>query len=352
MRKWVLPAFVLLAFALRLPLVNSQAPARATQPIDLAALATHGIADLPDGFSEKVVATGITGATALAVAPDGRVFVCEQTGALRVVKDDKLLDKPFVNLVVDSSWERGLIGVTLDPDFPKKPYVYLVYVAPKPYPHHVVSRFTANGDVADPKSEVVLLEGDDQTKLGGGVPNGHQGGALHFGKDGTLFIGIGEQTAGLRQPRNSIPSRASVFADQSGSARSRRTTRFLHPATGKYRAIWKRWAWRNLRSLLCRASQARAGSSSTTLGRARWEEIDEGIAGANYGWPHAEGFGRKPQVPKIPMHAYDYMPWAARSPGAPRSTTLRSSSFPRNLLANFSSPTSWTTGCASSTRPD
>ena len=50
-----------------------------------------GPISLPPGFSSERVAAGITGATAMAVAPDGRVFVCEQTGALRVVKDGTLL---------------------------------------------------------------------------------------------------------------------------------------------------------------------------------------------------------------------------------------------------------------------
>src|SRR5947209_1553183 len=73
--------------------------------------------DVPDGFAQQPVAAGLTGATGMTVAPDGRVFVCEQTGALRVVKGDVLLPEPFVRLDVDSSWERGLLGVTLDPDF-------------------------------------------------------------------------------------------------------------------------------------------------------------------------------------------------------------------------------------------
>ncbi len=98
---------------------------------------------LPPGFSSDRIATGITGATALAVAPDGRIFVCEQTGTLRVVKDGTLLPEPFATLDVDSSWERGLIGVTLDPHFSHNGYVYVCYVAPRPYIHHRVSRFTA-----------------------------------------------------------------------------------------------------------------------------------------------------------------------------------------------------------------
>src|SRR5262249_24078358 len=156
---------------------------------------------LPDGFSWQTVVSGITGATAMAVAPDGRVFVCEQTGALRVVKDGALLPRPFVTLPVDSFWERGLIGVALDPDFTRNHHVYLCYVAARPSPHHRISRFTARGDVAVPGSEVVLLEGDDQRRLGGFQPGGHQGGALHFGADGKLYAGIGDQTAGTPAQR-------------------------------------------------------------------------------------------------------------------------------------------------------
>src|ERR1700722_14668752 len=64
------------------------------------------VADLPPGFAEEEIARGLTGAVAMDVAPDGRVFVCEQTGALRVVKDDVLQAEPFVTVKVDSAWER------------------------------------------------------------------------------------------------------------------------------------------------------------------------------------------------------------------------------------------------------
>ena len=113
-----------------------------------------------------------------------------------------------MQLPVDSSWERGLIGVTVAPDFPKTPHVFVCYVAAKPYPHHVVSRFTAKGNVAEAGSEKILLRGDDQSKLGGSVPAGHQGGAIHFGKDGKLYVAIGDQTAGKpAQEMNSLLGR-------------------------------------------------------------------------------------------------------------------------------------------------
>ena len=134
-----------------------------------------GPVKLPPGFAMNKVAGGLTAATAMAVAPDGRVFVCEQTGTLRVIKDGQLRPEPFLTVPVDSHWERGLIGVALDPGFDSNGFVYVTYVAADPYPHHRVSRFTARGDVAVPGSEVVLLRGDDQRKLGGPEPSGPSG---------------------------------------------------------------------------------------------------------------------------------------------------------------------------------
>src|SRR5262249_20961447 len=149
-----------------------------------------------DGFAWQVVAEGITGATSMAVAPDGRVFFCEQTGALRVVKYGVLLPEPFAEFEVDSAWERGLLGVALDPEFERNGYGSACDVAARPHPHHRISRLTARGDMADRKSEKILFRGDDQTRMGGSVPAGHQGGGIHFGRDGKLYIAIGEQTAG------------------------------------------------------------------------------------------------------------------------------------------------------------
>src|SRR5690242_11798268 len=132
-----------------------------------AQLPPPSVVELPDGFAWQVIADGITGATSMAVAPDGRVFVCEQTGSLRLIKDGVLLAAPFAEFEVDSSWERGLLGVALHPEFERNGYVYVCYVAAQPHPHHRISRVTARGDRADPRSEKVLFRGDNQHKLGG-----------------------------------------------------------------------------------------------------------------------------------------------------------------------------------------
>ena len=253
---------------------------------------------LPPGFKADVVAIGFNGATAMEVAADGRIFVCEQTGALRIIKSGQLLAKPFVKLPVDATWERGLIGVTVAPDFPKTPHVFVCYVAAKPYPHHVVSRFTARGDMAEPGSEKILLEGDDQTKLGGTVPAGHQGGAIHFGNDGKLYIAIGDQTAGKpAQELNSLLGRL-LRINCDGSIPS--DNPFFTRATGKYRATWAL----GLRNPFTFAVQRETGRLFINDVGGNAEEINEGKAGENYGWPSVEHGPTTDPHFRGPIHHY------------------------------------------------
>src|SRR5881396_3419061 len=134
--------------------------------------------DLPPGFVIETLATNLNAVTAVAAAPapDSRIFIAEQTGHVLVVKDNRLLVKPALSLHVTDYWERGLIGLTLAPGFPREPHLFALYVTDRPVVHHVLSRFTIRGDEIEPASEVILFEGDDQAKLGGTVPAGHQGG--------------------------------------------------------------------------------------------------------------------------------------------------------------------------------
>ena len=239
---------------------------------------------LPDAFQIETIATGLTGATAMEATADGRILICEQTGALRVVRDEQVLPVPVLTLPVEAWWERGLIGVTINPDFPNTPYIYVCYVAKDPYPHHRISRFTMLGDVADPDSEKLLLAGDDQTTLGGKVPAGHQGGALHFGPDGKLYIAIGEQTAGLPSQHLDTFQGKLLRINSDGSIPD--DNPFNSQTTGKYRAIWAI----GLRNPFTFAFQPSTGKMYINdIGGNKFEEINLGLVGANYGWPLAEG---------------------------------------------------------------
>jgi putative heme-binding domain-containing protein len=253
---------------------------------------------LPKGFTKETIATGITGATAMEVAPDGRIFICEQTGNLRIVKGGALLAAPFIKLEVDSQWERGLIGVALDLDLENDGYVYVNAVVPRPYPHHRLSRITAHGDVAVCASERVLFEGDDQTKLGGSVSAGHQGGAVHFGKDRKLYVAFGEQTAGT--PAQAMDSLLGKLLRLNADGSIPEDNPFFRSARGKYRAIWAL----GLRNPFSFAVQPGTGRIFINdVGETRWEEINEGFAGANYGWPIAEGPASDPRL-RGPVYHY------------------------------------------------
>ena len=107
---------------------------------------------LPAGFIETAIGgNGLSNTTAMALHPDGRIFVCQQTGELRVIKNDVVLPTPFVTLPVNSVGERGLLGVAFDPNYATNRFVYVYYTATTPAVHNRVSRFTAdspNEDVA------------------------------------------------------------------------------------------------------------------------------------------------------------------------------------------------------------
>src|SRR6185369_5690217 len=162
-------------------------------------------ATLPNGFTEtQITGNGLSLTTAMALHPDGRIFVCQQTGELRVIKNNVVLPAPFTTLTVNSTGERGLLGVTFDPNYATNHFVYVYYTATTPTIHNRVSRFTANAaneDVAVAGSEVVLLNLETL-----GATN-HNGGAIHFGPDGKLYIATGE---------NAVPSNSQSLANRLG----------------------------------------------------------------------------------------------------------------------------------------
>ena len=246
-------------------------------------------------FAETTFASGLTRPSAMAFAPDGRLFICEQGGRLRVVENGVLLPAPFVQITVDANGERGLLGVAFDPQFPSNGYVYVHYTAPTPTPHNRVSRFTANGNVALAASEVILLELDALS----GATN-HNGGALHFGRDGKLYVGVGDNANGANAQTlgNRLGKILRVNADGTIPA----DNPFNATASGVNRAIWAL----GLRNPFSFAFHPVTGRMLINdVGASTWEEINEGVAGANYGWPNTEGPTSNPAY-RAPIYAYQH----------------------------------------------
>src|SRR3954463_16605593 len=103
-------------------------------------------ATLPAGFTESQFGTNFNGTpTAMAFAPDGRLFVCLQTGQLRVIKGGVLLPTPFATFNVDSSGERGLLGIAFDPGFAGNGVLYVYHTDATTSPlRNRVTRLVAN----------------------------------------------------------------------------------------------------------------------------------------------------------------------------------------------------------------
>jgi glucose/arabinose dehydrogenase len=262
-------------------------------------MSTAGAATLPAGFSETRVATGLLSPTAMAIAPDGRVFVAEKDGALRVVKNNALLSQPFLTLSVNISSERGLLGVAFDPDFQSNRFVYVYFTTAAAPIHNRVSRFTAsstNPDVAQAGSELPIL---NLPALGSSV---HNGGAIHFGNDGKLYVAVGDNSvpANSQSLNTALGKLLRINAD--GSIPS--DNPFYSQTTGVNRAIWA-LGLRNPYTFAVDSATARIHVND--VGQDSWEEVNLGVRGANYGWPQTEG-----PVPagssgvRYPIYAYPH----------------------------------------------
>ncbi|MGB9179709.1 MAG: PQQ-dependent sugar dehydrogenase [Pyrinomonadaceae bacterium] len=235
-------------------------------------------ATLPSGFTETQI-TGLSNPTAMTFAPDGRLFVCQQGGSLRVIKNGALLSTPFLTVTVDSNGERGLLGVAFDPNFAANQFVYIYYTATTPQVHNRISRFTANGDVAVAGSEVVLLDLNNLSSA-----TNHNGGAIHFGLDGKLYAGVGENANGANAQTLANLLGKILRINSDGTIPT--DNPFFNTATGNNRAIWAL----GLRNPFTFAVKPETGRLFINdVGQSAWEEIDDGIAGSNYGWAICEG---------------------------------------------------------------
>ena len=254
----------------------------------------RGATSVPTGLTDSLVAN-VGKPTSMAVAPGGRLFVTQKAtnnvGRVRVIKNGQLLTKPFLKLTTDTSYARGILGITLDPNFSTNHYVYVFYTATSPTVHNRVSRFTANGDVAVAGSQKVLL---DLPTLG--TSGGHYGGALRFGADGKLYVGTGDN-ANPREAQSLGSLNGKVLRiNRDGTIPSGNP--FFDSASGDRRAIWA-LGLRQAYSL-----DVLSGTSPkmyiNDVGEHSWEEIDEARSGANYGWgfpatpPYYEGFIASP----------------------------------------------------------
>jgi glucose/arabinose dehydrogenase len=207
------------------------------------------------------------------------MLVAERDGTIWVVPagGNQVLPTPFLQIpdVVNDN-ERGLLGLTLDPQFATNGYVYAYYTHGTL--HNRVSRFTAAGNQASAASEFVVWQNTADANVW------HQGGDLQFGPDGYLYISVGDhldsQSAQLltsyngkilRVDRDGLAPAGNPFYDGSGP---------------NLDAIWARGLRNPFRFTI---DPATGRMIIGDVGEGSWEEVDIGAAGADYGWPLCEG---------------------------------------------------------------
>ncbi len=268
----------------------------------------------PANFSDSLVAT-IDSPTALAFTPDGRILVTTQDGTLRVFQGGSLLSTPAFDLSgqLCSDFERGLLGIAVDPAFATNHFIYVYYTFNAHdscghnnanAPVNRISRFTLpNTNLINLSSELVLIDNIPS-------PNGnHNAGDLHFGKDGYLYISVGDggcdyaQDSGCAGSNNAsrddfillgkilrITSTGGIPADNpyigANSARCNVTGR-----TTSNKLCQETFA-HGLRNPFRMAFDPNAAGTRfqiNDVGQDTWEEIDLGQSAADYGWNVREG---------------------------------------------------------------
>lgn len=248
----------------------------------------------PTGFNQQLVANGLNKPTVLAFAPDGRLFVAQQGGALRIIKNGSLLSRPFMIVSVDSAGERGLLGIAFDPAFMSNHFLYLYFTRPNGS-NNRICRFTASGDTVIPTSETLVLDLDPLSSA-----TNHNGGTLQFGLDGKLFVGVGENANGANAQtlNNYLGKILRINSDGTVPAGNP-----FPGGSASQQRIWE-YGMRNPYTIAVQPGTGRIFAND--VGATLWEEVDECTTGGhNYGWPNAEGMSTNSNYTN-PIYTYPH----------------------------------------------
>ena len=267
---------------------------------------------LPLGFDDTAVAE-VASPTALAFTPEGRLLIAAQPGLLWVYQNGVLSPTPALDLTgrICTDRERGLLGVAVDPGFAVTPHVYLYYTA------RLLTTGGA-GSCVNRVSRFVLSEGNvlsDESVLVDNIPSPtgfHNAGDLHFGKDGFLYISVGDGGCDYADPTscadlNDAARDPHVLVGKVLRITSNGEIPLDNPFVGKDSArcnVSGQTAPGNkcqeifasgLRNPFRMAFDPNAAGTRfyiNDVGQDHWEEIDAGQAGADYGWNVREGHCR------------------------------------------------------------
>ena len=249
------------------------------------------------GLTFEEVATGLSNPLWITSPPDdARLFVLEQTGTIRIIEDGTLLPDPFLDIsdrITNQGSEQGLLGLAFHPDYATNGAFYVYYTDTEG--SVVVSRFAVTDDpnVADPASEVTQLTQAEP------YPN-HNGGAVVFGPDGYLYLGLGDGgSAGDPQGNGQdvgtwLGKLLRIDPDPTAAAGAEQyTVPEDNPFVGTADAIPEVWAYGLRNPWRISFDMVTGDLWIADVGQDEWEEVDFQPAGSaggeDYGWSIREG---------------------------------------------------------------
>ncbi len=244
----------------------------------------------PGGTHLEVAVSGLDSPVYLgAPAADGRLFIVEQAGRIRVVRNGSLQDQPFLDIraKVKSGGEQGLLSVAFHPQFAQNGFLFVNYTDVNGDTRVERYQATAGSDVANANSAKLILTVDQPY-------SNHNGGLVLFGPDGMLYIGMGDGGSGgdphanAQNPTALLGKLLRINVDAGDP--------YAVPADNPYAGqagyrgeIWASGLRNPWRFAFDRAAQLLYVAD---VGQNRWEEIDIVAAdrkGVNYGWNVMEG---------------------------------------------------------------
>jgi len=241
------------------------------------------------------------------------LFVVEQKGAIRVLRKNKVIDRPFLNIAdrVEFGGEQGLLSVAFPPDYEQSGRFYVYYTVRGGAINRVAEFRRTSATTADPATERVVMDIDHTI-----FPN-HNGGQLQFGPDGFLYIGTGDGGGGgdpfdAAQDLNTRLGKLLRIDPTPGNAGAYGvppSNPFAGPTAGldEIFATGLRNPWRF--SFDSKTGHIVIGD----VGQNEWEEVDyeqaSTLKGANFGWnifegDHSFAGGPTPARYQPPIHEY------------------------------------------------
>jgi glucose/arabinose dehydrogenase len=243
---------------------------------------TAGATSPPAGFQATIIASNqIFAPTLMSFTPEGRIVIAQQNGKVKVWTGTTVSTTPYLSLTVESTSDRGIFGIAFDPNYATNRFVYVYYHRPTPTIHGVISRFVARPDglSADPATETVLYEMDSLD-----LDGVHTGGSLQFGPDGKLYVSVGDDSRGIDVSHSLTSDLGKILRlNKDGSIPT--DNPFFNQTTGKYRAIYSK----GHRNPYTFDFDQRGHLMLAEVGLHSYEEINDVVAGQDYGWPDYEG---------------------------------------------------------------